>query len=429
MMKKYKVVLAHPGKQHSYQTAIAVEHMGCDLLYCTTVYDKPGSITHFIKNFLKGADKAKANTRSCNQIPNNKVHQRLEFYGLYQLLAMRLLKSKATMDRINDTLNDSFGKSIAKLAKRNNADLVISYDNNSLMLFKNLMLTCPQVIRVLDVSAANRIFMREIYKRDCQIQPDFAGKLKNECPIIDSNEKIKRIQDEICCSQYFLVGSSFVRRSLEFSGVRPEQIFVCPYGVDTNKFKRKELRVRLPNEPIRFVFVGGTKELKGLAYMLEAFQMVDHEKATFTIVGVDDLDDWLKKKYAKDVVFTGTVLHNDMPTLLQNYDVMVFPSLGEGFALSIVEAMACGLPVIASCNTGVNDYIRDLYNGFIIPIQDSKSIAEKMQWFMIHHEKIPEMGQNAIETVSQLTWKNYYKSVEYAIEKIAMIERKNREVS
>ena len=107
---KLKVIVAHPGKQHSYQTAIAVDRMGADLIYCTTVYDKPGSITHIIKNFLKGIDRSKAETRSCAQISNDKVFQKLELYGLYQLLMNRICKSYEKKQKINDTINKHFEK-------------------------------------------------------------------------------------------------------------------------------------------------------------------------------------------------------------------------------------------------------------------------------------------------------------------------------
>lgn len=421
---KLKVIVAHPGKQHSYQTAIAVDRMGADLIYCTTVYDKPGSITHIIKKFLKGMDRAKADTRSCAQISNKKVFQRLELYGLYQLLMARICKSSKKNSEINDAINDRFGRAISTLAKRKNVDVIVSYDNNSLTLFKTVKKIRPQVIRILDTSAANRLYMKKIYEKDFEVSPEFAEKLKNECAFVQSDHSLERIKEEIQCAQYFLVGSTFVKRSLEYSGVDSEHIYVCPYGVDTHAFHRENLKVREEDKPIRFVFVGGTKQIKGLSYMLEAFQKIDHKKATFTIIGKDDLNSDLKQKYARDVIFTGIVPHDEIPMLLQNFDVMVFPSLGEGFSLSMVEALACGLPIISSCNTGVNDYISEGINGFITPIQNSIAVAEKMQWFIEHREKIPEMGLNAISTAEKLTWENYYKQIGDAIREIVEKEKR-----
>lgn len=420
------IIIAHPGKQHSFQTAVGVKKTGFHMEYCTTVYDKPGSLTNFIKRFLNKNDSEKANTRRSSKIKDTEVHQILEWYGLFQLFMMRRNISGDRYNKINDSLNVMFGHRVAKLAKKMHADAVVSYDNNSLTLFSDLSKNSPDTIRILDMAAANRIYMKRIYETDCRISPDFAAKLKEECPIIESEGVCERIQKEIELSQYFLVGSSFVKKSLEYSGVRAEQIYICPYGVDTSRFYRKGFKTRSESEPVRFVFVGGTKELKGLSYMLQAFQKVDHTKATFTIIGADNLCKELKEKYAKDVDFVGMILHDSLPGILQNYDVMVFPSLGEGFGLSIIEAMACGLPVVSTTNTGANDFIKDGENGFIVPIQDADAIADKMQWFMNHREEIPRMGKNAIKTASDLTWDNYHKKVAAAIREIVEHEKESR---
>ncbi len=417
------IIIAHPGKQHSFQTAVGVKKTGFHMEYCTTVYDKPGSLTNFIKRFLNKNDSEKANTRRSSKIKDTEVHQILEWYGLYQLFMMRRNISGDRYNKINDSLNVMFGHRVAKLAKKMHADAVVSYDNNSLTLFSDLSKNSPDTIRILDMAAANRIYMKRIYETDCRISPDFAAKLKEECPIIESEGVCERIQKEIELSQYFLVGSSFVKKSLEYSGVASERIYLCPYGVDTSEFCRKEFKIRGESEPIRFVFVGGTKQLKGLSYMLQAFQRVDHAKATFTIIGADTLDSKLKEKYATDVDFAGMVLHDKMPGILQNYDVMIFPSLGEGFSLSMVEALACGLPIISSTNTGVNDFIDDGKNGFIVPVQNTAAIVDKMEWFINHHEEIPRMGRIAIETASELTWDNYHKKVAAAVREIMEHEK------
>lgn len=419
------IAVVHPGKQHSFQTAKAVKLAGASLEYFTTVYDKPGSLTHAVKPFLGKTDSEKANTRRCTDLNDDEVKQFFEWYGLYQLLMMRMHITGEEYDRINDRLNVWFGHRVARHLKRENVDLVISYDNNSATLFSDLKEKAPNIIRVLDVSAANRVYMKKIYEEDLQVSPEFADKLKDECPILGDQSICERIQEEINLSQYFLVGSSFVKKSLEYSGVKPEQIYVCPYGVDTDKFCRERIEIRPDEEPIRFVFIGGTKQLKGLSYMLQAFQQIDNKKATFTIIGTDNICSDLKEKYAKNVTFLGMILHKKMPEVLQNYDVMLFPSLGEGFGLSMAEAMACGLPVISTANTGAYDIVSDAQNGFIVPIQDADAIANKMQWFINNREEIPRMGQNAMKTVSELTWDNYYKQVAAAIGEIIEREKGN----
>ena len=91
--------------------------------------------------------------------------------------------------------------------------------------------------------------------------------------------------------------------------------------------------------------------------------------------------------------------------------------------MSMVEALACGLPIISSTNTGVNDFIDDGKNGFIVPVQNTAAIVDKMEWFINHHEEIPRMGRIAIETASELTWDNYHKKVAAAVREIMEHEK------
>ena len=88
--------------------------------------------------------------------------------------------------------------------------------------------------------------------------------------------------------------------------------------------------------------------------------------------------------------------------------------------------MACGLPVISSTNTGANDFIENSKNGFIVPIQDTDALVDKMQWFIKHHEEIPRMGKNAIKTASKLTWNNYHEKVGAAVREIMKHEKESR---
>lgn len=413
-----KVLISHPGKQHSYRTAQAVLKQGHELDYCTTVYDKPGSLTNMLKLFLNRKNRVSAESRKSPFIPDECVKQVMEMEGLYQLLLERISTNKKTLARINDLIISSFAKKVAKIAKKRGSDIVISYDYNSSELFSLLDKKKTNSIKVLDCSAANRLFMSHVYIDDLLLSPDFADKLQTECPYLNDQAMMYRLKKEIASADFFLAGSTFVKKSLEFSGVSSSKIFVCPYGVDLDEFSNKEYMESLDSRRVRFVFVGGTKQIKGLSYMLQAFQMIDHRHATFTIIGKDDLSNDLKKKYGTDVNFLGIINHRDMPRILRNYDVMVFPSLGEGFGLSILEAMATGIPVISSTNTGINDYIRDGYNGFIVPIQNANAIADKMRWFIDNRKEIPKMGYNATITAKQFTWDSYYEKVGSAITSI-----------
>ena len=87
--------------------------------------------------------------------------------------------------------------------------------------------------------------------------------------------------------------------------------------------------------------------------------------------------------------------------------MLVFPSLFEGFGLVILEAMAAGLPVIASRNTGGPDVIEEEKEGFIVPAGSVEALREKMGWLIQNPSQAVEMGHKACVWAQRFTWKIY----------------------
>lgn len=139
------------------------------------------------------------------------------------------------------------------------------------------------------------------------------------------------------------------------------------------------------------------KELKGISYLLEAFNEIDPEVAKLTVVGNYNENDADTVSFKDRVRFTGNILHSAVAEELRSADVFVFASLGEGLSLSTLEAAACGLPLIVTENSGVNDEMTDGVEGFVIPIQSKAAIKEKVLWFADHPESIERMGKKQPE--------------------------------
>ena len=407
-----KVLIAHPAQQHSYRLAIALKKAGMLDKYITTVYYKNRSLTYFVSKFLKGSLKIKAENRHCTYIDDNEVIQYCEGEGLLKLVALntRFLKNK--YDQIKYNTADRFAKKVAKYAIKHHVDAVVTYDDCSPLLFEELQKKAPNILRILDMSAANILYMRNIYERDMDIVPSFANRLRKERSICWNPNIINRAEREIKATQKFLVPSNFVAKSLEFSGVKTEQIILCPYGVDVSQFSMKKFDENqfIHTRPIRFIYVGGVKELKGIAYLFDAFMEIPTDDAILTVVGSYCSSDDDIKPYLERIRFTGNILHDEVANELKNSDVFVFASLGEGLSLSTLEAAACGLPLIVTENSGVNDGISDK-EGFVIPIQSKDAIKEKVLWFINHPEKIYPMGEAARKFALLYSWDAYYERI------------------
>lgn len=407
-----KVLIAHPAQQHSYRLAIALKKAGMLDKYITTVYYKNRSLTYFVSKFLKGSLKIKAENRHCTYIDDNEVIQYCEGEGLLKLVALNTRFLKKKYDQIKYNTADRFAKKVAKYAIKHHVDAVVTYDDCSPLLFEELQKKAPNILRILDMSAANILYMRNIYERDMDIVPSFANRLRKERSICWNPIIINRAEREIKATQKFLVPSNFVAKSLEFSGVKNEQIILCPYGVDVSQFSMKKFdeNQSIHTRPIRFIYVGGVKELKGIAYLFDAFMEIPTNDAILTVVGSYCSSDDDIKPYLERIRFTGNILHDEVANELKNSDVFVFASLGEGLSLSTLEAAACGLPLIVTENSGVNDGISDK-EGFVIPIQSKDAIKEKVLWFINHPEKIYPMGEAARKFALLYSWDAYYERI------------------
>lgn len=410
-----RVIVAHPEQQHSYRLAAALKEAGYLYKYITTVYKKGHNLTALVAHLLPKKYAVRAMSRHCDDLEDQEVVQFCEGLGLLKLLSNYFPPLKKQYQKLRCYTADRFAQKVVDYAIKHQVDAVVTYDNCSPVFFRELSKKAPQILRIMDMSAANLFYMKEIYEKDFELAPKFAGKLKMERSYIWDDAYMGRIREEQKHTQYYLTPSEFVQRSLAYSGVKEAQMLMCPYGVDTTQFSMKEYEEE-PHLPLKFIYVGGVKELKGISFLLKAFEDIPEEQAKLTVVGAYDLAD--VREYADKVNFTGLVMHDEIAKLLKNSDVFVFPSLGDSFALSAVEAAACGLPLIVSENTGMKDQMKEGEEGFIIDCQSSQDIKAKVIWFAEHPDEISRMGRKAREMALRTTWTQYDERVKKIYEDI-----------
>lgn len=128
-------------------------------------------------------------------------------------------------------------------------------------------------------------------------------------------------------------------------------------------------------------------------------------------MGKDNLAQDIKKKYRGNIEYWGQQLHSKIPEILSETDILLFPSLSDGFGFAAAEGMAAGCPVIASENSGIADLIENGINGFVIPTHSTVALYEKMLWFVDNREKIQTMSDNAVSTIKKMTWEQYNQKI------------------
>ncbi len=214
-------------------------------------------------------------------------------------------------------------------------------------------------------------------------------------------EKIYEVADLIT------VPSGFSAHSFVEMGVPEEKLRTLPYGVRLERFRPSG---EPPSDRFEVLFAGSVGLRKGIPYLLEAFSRLRHPAKRLRIAGSmqPDIKDVLQRLPMEDVELLGSIPQDRLIDLMSTSHVLVLPSIEDGFGLVMGQAMACGCPVIASTNTGAGDLYTDGVEGFIVPIRDPESLADRMQRLMDDPQLQRGMSEKSLARVKSLGgWKEY----------------------
>jgi len=218
---------------------------------------------------------------------------------------------------------------------------------------------------------------------------------------------IQKELQEYTEADLIVVPSTFVLRTFVQHGVPEAKLARIPYGVDLSLFHP----VPKVDDIFRVIYVGAMSLRKGVPYLLEALATLQLPKFELCLIG--GLTDEIKpffKKYEGRFRYFGVIPRTKLYQYYSQGSVFVFASINDGFGLVQAQAMACGLPVIATTNTGAEDLFTDGVEGFIVPIRDPEAIREKVMYLYKHPEVREEMAQAALQRVKSMGgWNEYGK--------------------
>jgi glycosyltransferase involved in cell wall biosynthesis len=183
---------------------------------------------------------------------------------------------------------------------------------------------------------------------------------------------------------YVLSPSQYVTSSFLANGFKPEQIFHLPYPVNLENFQ-PAITSRPANRPLTIISTGAPSLRKGTPYLLEAFRLVrrKHPSAKLILNNAihQSVAPLLKQFSDLPIEWPPSLPHAQLANLLRSADIFVLPSIEEGMVRTALEAMACGLPVILTPNTGTSDFVQPGVNGEVVPIRDVPAISEAiLKW-------------------------------------------------
>lgn len=241
---------------------------------------------------------------------------------------------------------------------------------------------------------------RDIQAEEANRFPEFASALQ---AAREPAWKIERKEREIQLADRIFVASSFVKNSLVEAGVNTEKIRVITFGAPIGYFHPKPN----PEKLFRALFVGRVGPRKGVHYLLTAWQELKFPEAELLLVGLNEFPEGYLEQYKQVIRYVPSVPHALLNDYYSSAKVLVLPTLVEGLPLVVLEAMACGIPIITTPNSGVADIITDGVEGFIIPVRNVEALKEKLEWCYSHPIELEKMGIAARQKAEQLTWSLY----------------------
>jgi alpha-maltose-1-phosphate synthase len=397
-----KILIAHPGTQHSMELAVACQRFGTLHLYVTRLYFRPKSLPFSLIALLPAFCQRRVlsflERRRHNELAEDRVRTLHTLVELCVLLAYRLKLPRKTADDFLLASQRWFAHSASQMVA--DADVVIGYMTAALECFtaaKRLRKYC-----ILDLAQSHESTYRRLLSEENLLHPDLAS-TASFC--LQSDWVLERYRNELDLADQVWVGSQFAKSTLTNNGVRADKIRVIPYGVDTTRFSPPQMQ--RPRRTFRALFVGSIGILKGIIYLLEAWRACNFDKAELILCGRWSGPQAGFDRYRHLFRHVPYTSHEDLPELYRTADVFILPSLAEGFARVLLEAMACGVTAIASTNTGAVDLIEEATDGFIVPIRDAAAIADRLRRLYLDRDLCAEMGRKAALKAKDFTWHSY----------------------
>ena len=253
----------------------------------------------------------------------------------------------------------------------------------------------------------------KLFNPNSRIILNMHGELLTQVGFRDIQNRLRKIDAVISCSEFI---ARPIRAKFPVTAHRCKAV---PMGISPDGVRAGQNIKTKSVSPCRLLYVGRVSPEKGVHVLLEAFEILvrQYRDASLTIVGpewipprefladlclergvvdsfahfyegsyIQKLKENLSPEASERVTFAGLVAHRDVPSFYANADIYVSPSFYESFGMSLIEAMAAGLPVVAARGGAVPDLISDGSNGLLVDPHNPVAIAEAVENLFKHQE-------------------------------------------
>ena len=398
------VVLSHPGTgMFVQQTGRALYEAGLLKRFVTTLADRPEASW---RRWLPGSWDTLLQKRGITEFPT----------GLIQTFARReLMRLLARgMDRTGGVLTDAvwewsergFDRRVATRGLED-ATAVYGFEHACRQTFEAARRR--GMARIYDVPAPEGAFSQQVREQEIA-----------ECPALDSAYQRRlrathprhnqQRREEFELADLVIANSEFTKSTYQRSGLDVSKVCVVPLGAPPvcGDEVLIERAAAAGKRPLRFLSVGSFTLHKGSHHLLTAWRKLDPGKrAVLQIAGRVDLPANSFAGLGESVQRLEYVPRTKIMEIYREADVLVFPSLCDGFGMVVTEALSQGLPVITTPSAGASELILSKSNGLIVPSRNSEELATALEWCLTHRAELGQMNWHARETAGRWQWADY----------------------
>lgn len=402
-----KIGVFHSGTQHSWQTALAFQGSGQLAWYATSVFYDPNRWPYRLEGFLPEGAAQRLNRefrrRHTPYLDVAKVRQ----FGTWEWLETGLSRLDAPRFAgwANRRGNVAFGRSVIRLMEREPVDVAWGYDDASLEVFR--WAKRQGVFCVLDQSTPPLAYKDPVMLEEWDRNPEFF-----QHPYIpEPQARIERQNEELALADLVVVGSEFCARTIVEAGCPSEKIRIVPYGFDSSLFpKEPPLRRPLRGRPTEFLFVGGVRPAKGIAYLLKAIARIPQTAASLTLLGGLHIPKATFGRYADRVRYIPSVPRPEVVGHFASADCFIFPSLFEGSALVLHEASGSGLGIVQTAASG--DGVHEGRNGVIMAEISVETVMQAIEVVLGDPAKLIEWQHASWQMRGDRIWNVYHQRLQ-----------------
>jgi glycosyltransferase involved in cell wall biosynthesis len=402
-----KAVLVHRGGRDNYQVARALQEAGLLEALVTDLYwPADRSWAGGIETIAPRKLSAALRCRHAGDLPSDSVAPCwLSGLGSFMANKSRCLPFRWEREAVR-WCDRSIGRRAGRIATEKRAAL-LSYSYYAHSAFSRFRGDQPRILFQLHPHPAS---VRSILRQERRLHPECGPSLDKEWELALPEEDFQRLVEEAAMAQHWIAASSFTKKTLADAGIPAERIAVIPYGIDLNRFSPRN-EARASREPLRLLFVGTLGQRKGIKYLLQALELLPSGSVELTVCGhaVGDLS--LFRNSRTPVHLYPSISEQGLLDAYGAAEVFVFPSLAEGFAQVLLEAMASGLPIISTTRTAAPDLIRHGQEGFIIEPGSAFELALHIEEFLRRPELVRTMGEAARRRAEYFTWRRFRRRV------------------